>query len=85
MLLVDDILLLPISGLKFIFRTLQQVAEEQYTDNGPLKERLLELQLKLESGEISERDYNSEVAEIFRELREIERRKRELAGSSDKR
>jgi cytochrome c-type biogenesis protein CcmH/NrfG len=82
MLLVDDILLLPITGLKFIFRTLQQVAEEQYTDNAPLKERLLELQLQLESGEITEEEYVREEAEVFRGLREIEKRKRELSGRS---
>lgn len=80
MLLLDDLLLLPISGFKFIFRTLQKVAEEQYTDDAPVKERLLELQLELESGELSEADYVEKEAEILRELREIENRKRELAG-----
>lgn len=83
MLFLDDILLLPISGLKFIFRTLQQVAEEQYTDSGPAKERLLELQLQLESGEITEEQYAREEADVFRELREIEKRKRELAGDPE--
>jgi len=52
MFLLDDLLSLPLSGLKFVFRTLRQVAEEQYTDTGPIKERLLELQLKLESEKI---------------------------------
>ena len=42
MLLIDDLLLLPISGFKFVFRTLQKVAEEQYTDDAPVKQRLLE-------------------------------------------
>jgi Gas vesicle protein G len=57
MFLLDDLLSLPLSGLKFVFRTLRQVAEEQYTDTGPIKERLLELQLQLESEEISEAEY----------------------------
>lgn len=80
MLLIDDLLLLPISGFKFIFRTLQKVAEEQYTDDAPIKERLLELQLELESGELSEEEYVKEESDIIRQLREIETRKRELAG-----
>lgn len=80
MFLLDDLLSLPLSGLKFVFRTLRQVAEEQYTDNGPIKERLLELQLQLESNEITETEYVQREAEILRELREIENRKRELAG-----
>jgi hypothetical protein len=80
MFLLDDLLSLPLSGLKFVFRTLRQVAEEEYTDTGPIKERLLELQLQLESEEITEAEYVQREAEILRELREIESRKRELAG-----
>jgi hypothetical protein len=80
MFLLDDLLSLPLSGLKFVFRTLRQVAEEQYTDTGPIKERLLELQLQLESEEITEAEYVQREAEIIRELREVENRKRELAG-----
>ncbi len=80
MFLLDDLLSLPLSGLKFVFRTLRQVAEEQYTDTGPIKERLLELQLQLESNEITEAEYVQREADILRELREIENRKRELAG-----
>ena len=80
MFLIDDLLLMPIDGMKFVFRTLARVAEEQYTDTGPIKERLLELQLQLESAEITEAEYVQREAEIIRELREIENRKRELAG-----
>lgn len=79
MLFLDDLLLLPISGFKFVLNTLRQVAEEQYTDSGPAKQRLLELQIELESGEISEPEYVKAEAEIFQELREIENRKRRLA------
>jgi hypothetical protein len=80
MLLIDDLLLMPISGFKFIMRTLAKVAEEQYTDDAPIKQRLLELQLALESGEISEDEYVKQEADIIRQLREIERHKREVAG-----
>lgn len=80
MLLLDDLLLSPITGFKFILRTLQRVAEQEYTDDAPLKERLLELQVKLEEGEISETEYVAEEAGIMRLLRELQNRKRELAG-----
>ena len=83
MLFLDDILMLPISGFKFVLNTLLQVAEEQYTDTAPVKQRLLELQVELESGEITEQEYTVQEAEIFRELREIEKRKRELAGGTE--
>jgi len=82
MLLVDDLLMLPFSGFNFILRTLQRVAEEQYTDDAPVKERLLELQLKLEAEEISEKEYERQEAAIIRELREIENRRRHKTTSS---
>lgn len=81
MLLIDDLLGLPFSGFSFVLRTLQRVAEEQYTDDAPIKEQLLELQLKLEAGDISEEDYTQQEAAIIRQLREIGNRKRELAGA----
>jgi hypothetical protein len=79
--LIDDLLSLPILGIKFVLNTLQQVAEEQYVDAAPGKRRLLELQLALESGEISEQEYVRQEADILRELREIENRKRRMAGA----
>ncbi len=81
MLLIDDLLMLPFSGFGFVLRTIQRTAEEQYTDDAPVKERLLELQLKLESEEISEEEYALQEATIIRQLREIENRKRQLAGA----
>jgi cytochrome c-type biogenesis protein CcmH/NrfG len=81
MFLIDDLLFAPISGFKFVLRTLEKVAQEQYTDDAPLKERLLELQLLLDNGEITEDEYGKQEAAIFRELREIENRKREVAGA----
>lgn len=80
MLFLDDLLLSPLTGFKFILRTLQRVAEQEYTDDTPLKERLLELQVKLEEGELSEEQYVAEEAGIIRQLREIQDRKREIAG-----
>ena len=81
MLMINDLLMLPFSGFNFVMKTLLKIAEEQYTDNAPIKERLLELQLKLEAEEISEEEYAIEEAEIIRELRAVEDRKRELAGA----
>lgn len=80
MLIIDDLLLMPISGFKFVMRTLAKVAEEQYTDDAPVKQRLLELQVALEADDISEDEYVQQEAEIIRQLREIERHKREVAG-----
>lgn len=82
MFLIDDLIGLPVLGIKFVLRTLQQVAEEQYTDTTPGKRRLLELQVALESGEISEQEYVIQEGDILRELREIENRKRRMVGAA---
>lgn len=80
MLLVDDLLMLPFTGFSAILRTLARVAEEQYVDDAPLKEQLLHLQVQLEEGQLSEEQYVAMEAEILRGLREIQNRKREMAG-----
>src|SRR5579885_3010838 len=81
MLLIDDLLGLPFSGFGFVLRTLQRVAEEQYMDDALIKEQLLELQLRLESGEITEEQYEQKEAAIIRQLHEIENRRHELADA----
>jgi hypothetical protein len=80
MLLIDDILLAPFSGFNFIMRTLLKVAEEQWTDDAPLKEQLLALQVQLEDGSMTEKQYLKAEAAILKGIREIQRRKIELAG-----
>ena len=80
MLLIDDLLLAPLSGFKFILRTLARVAEEQYTDDAPIKERLLELQTLLEEGSLSEEEYVEQERDILLQLREIQDRRMQLAG-----
>ena len=80
MLFVDDLLMLPFTGFKSILRTLVKVAEEQYTDDAPIKERLLHLQVELDEGSITEEQYVEQEAQILRDLREIQNRKREMAG-----
>src|SRR5581483_7578188 len=80
MLLIDDLLLAPFKGWNFIMRTLLKVAEEQWTDDTPLKEQLLVLQVQLEEGQITEDQYLEAEAAVLKEIREIQRRKIELAG-----
>jgi hypothetical protein len=81
MLFLTDLLFAPISGFKFILNTLAKVAEEQYTDDAPIKEQLLQLQVQLDDGEISEEEYVEAETIILQRLRDIENRKREMAGA----
>ncbi|HEY1270633.1 MAG TPA: gas vesicle protein GvpG [Terriglobales bacterium] len=82
MFLIDDLLLSPISGFKFVLRTLARAAEEEYTDDAPIKERLLELQTLLEEGSISEEEYVEQEREVLARLREIQNRRMQMAGVS---
>jgi Gas vesicle protein G len=81
--LIDDILLLPITGpvagFRWVMKTIQKMADEELMNDQPWKERLIELQMRLEVGEISEEDYVREEAEVFQALRDIRARKEELA------
>ena len=78
--MIFSLLTLPLDGLKFVFNTIAKVAEEQYTDDAPLKQELLELQVLLENGDVTEDEYVEREAAILRGLREIQNRKREMAG-----
>ena len=83
MFLLDDILLLPlrlpVAGFEWIMKQIQTMANEELLNDQPWKERLIELQMRLELGEISEEDYAVEEAQVFRALREIRARKEEMA------
>jgi len=74
------LLTMPIDGFVFILKTVQKAAEEQWTDDAPLKDKLLELQVMLDSGEISEEQYIQAEGEILQALRDIQHRKMEMAG-----
>lgn len=73
---------LPAAGVKFVFNQLIETAEQEMMDDGPVKEALLELQMKLEEGEIEEEDFAEQEAALFQRLRDIrayrEQRYREM-------
>lgn len=81
--LIDDILLLPITGpiagFRWVMKTIQKMADEELMNDQPWKERLIELQMQLELGEIAEEDYVREEAIVFQALRDIRARREEVA------
>ena len=81
--LLDDLLLLPftgpISGFQWVMRTIQKMADEELMNDQPWKERLIELQMMLEVGDISEEEYTREEAIVFQALRDIRARREEIA------
>lgn len=81
--LLDDILLFPlkapVAGFRWILKQVQTMADEQLLDDQPWKERLIELQMMLEVGDIDEAEYTRQEAEVFQALRDIRARREQIA------
>jgi hypothetical protein len=77
--LIDDLLLAPGKAVLFLFEELAKKAQEELLDDGPLKQQLQEIYALLESGKISEREFESAEFELVRRLEQIARAK--LHGS----
>jgi hypothetical protein len=78
MFLIDDLLLSPLSGLKFILGQIEKVVDRELNDETVIKEQLLELLMRLELEEISEDEYRTREQELFARLRTIKERQLEM-------
>ena len=61
----------PIYGTKWTLDKVDRVVREQLTDDTPIKEDLMALQLQLEMGEIDDAQYVRREAEIMQRFREV--------------
>lgn len=75
MLLVDDILLFPYTGIKWIFKEIKQMAEEELaSEPAKITEELSELYMMLETGKISEEQFDDREKVLLDRLDELEGR-----------
>ncbi len=74
---------LPLAGMKFVFQTVADMADQELYDEGALREQLLLLQLQLEEGDIDEDDFAEQEAELLARMREVRARKRAEAEQAD--
>ena len=77
MFLIDDILLAPLNGIIWLGKKINEVAQKEFSDEGLIKERLMELQLKFELDKISEKEYDKQEAELLTRLDAIRKAKEE--------
>jgi len=77
MFLIDDILLAPLKGLVWLGKKINDVVEKELYDEEGIKEKLMELQLRLELEEISEEEYNKQEKELLARLDAIRKAKEE--------
>jgi Gas vesicle protein G len=78
MFFIDDLLLAPVNGFKFILGQIQKIADKELNDDSLIKEQLLELQMRVELDEISDEEYREREAELFARLRAIKARQLDL-------
>lgn len=71
MFLLDSLL---VGGLRFVLDQVATIADQELNDPERQRERLLEAQLKLESGEIDEAEFAAIEADVFERIREIKAR-----------
>jgi hypothetical protein len=61
----------PVAGIKWTLGKVQRVVEDELVDDTPVKEALMELQMRLELGDIDDETYIAEEAALMRQLRDI--------------
>jgi hypothetical protein len=71
MFLLDSLL---INGLSFVLDKVRTIADAELNDPERQRERLLEAQMLLETGEISEKEFSEIEADVFDRIREIKAR-----------
>ena len=75
MFLIDDLILAPFKGILFLAGKIKEVIEKETSDEGSIKERLMELQLKFEMDEINEEEYDRREDELLNLLANIREEK----------
>lgn len=68
MFLLDDILLAPVHGVIWLGRKLDEIIQREEHDENRLKENLLELQMRLDLGEIDEDEYRRRETALLERL-----------------
>ena len=75
MLIVDDILLVPAHSLMFIFRGIQNAAQQELANEADrIRQELRELYMMLETGRIGEKEFDERERALFDRLEAIKGR-----------
>jgi hypothetical protein len=61
----------PVAGIRWSLNKVVQVAEEELSDDAPVKQELMELQMQLELGDIDDAEYVEREAVLMARLREV--------------
>ncbi|MDP1558030.1 MAG: gas vesicle protein GvpG [Nitrosomonas sp.] len=73
MFLIDDLLLSPFKGLLWIFKEVQEAAQQELDNEADaIKTALAELYMQLDTGQISEEEFTAEEKRLLDRLEAIE-------------
>ena len=73
MLIIDSLI---VSGVRFVLDKVAAAVETELNDDTVLRERLLDAQMRVELGEMSEAEFDEFETEILARIREIKARQR---------
>jgi len=73
MLIIDSLI---ISGVRFVLDKVAAAVETELNDDSVLRERLLDAQMRLELGEMTQEEFDEFEADIVVRIREIKARQR---------
>lgn len=83
MLLVDDILFSPVKGLSYIFKQIHKAAEDEFLNEEDITVQLSELYMMLETGKITEEEFDKKESELLNRLDQIEEYKKKQYGVTE--
>ena len=61
----------PVAGIRWALGKVQTVVEDELTDDSPVKQELMELQMLLELGDIDDAEYVRREATLMQRLRDV--------------
>lgn len=76
MFLIDNILLSPIKGVYCLAKQVKEKAEEEFFDEAGTKHSLNELYMMLETGSITEEEFEKREEELIARLEQIQEYKK---------
>jgi len=79
MLIIDSLI---VSGVRFVLDKVAAAVETELNDDTVLRERLLDAQMRVELGEMSEAEFDEFETEILARIREIKARQRGGASAA---
>ena len=80
MFLLDSLF---ISGMKFVFEKVAAIADAEAFDETLMHDRLIQAQLQLEAGEITDQEFAGIESEVFERLRQIRAAKEGTPSMTD--